>query len=154
MITEVELSIIPQDMVTRVVTNMDFWEFVQALHQLQSDYNAALNGTGPQTVAQVLASYEGTQVTADLYALHAPPEMHRKLLEKSALGRALSLQHCFSPWAAQRRTSLTWSLWPCLADTLKSWAAVGTCMSVRADVLVCAEQLDNLAELHYPGTRG
>ena len=74
MITEVELSIIPQDMVTRVVTDMDFEEFVQALHQLQDDYNAALNGTGPQTVAQVLAKYEGTQVTADLYSLHAPWE--------------------------------------------------------------------------------
>ena len=95
-ITEMELSLIPQDMVTRVVTNMDFWEFVQALHQLQDDYNAALNGTGAQTVAQVLASYEGTQVTADLYSLHAPREMHQNLLDISVLGRPLAPALLFS----------------------------------------------------------
>jgi hypothetical protein len=36
------------------------------VQMLQDDYNGALNGTGSRTVAEVLASYQGTQVIFNL----------------------------------------------------------------------------------------
>lgn len=60
-ITEVEMVIMPQDMVERTVTTMDFMDFVEAMQKLQDDYNSAMNGTSKRTVADVLAEYEGTQ---------------------------------------------------------------------------------------------
>ena len=61
-ITEVEMIIMPQDMVTREVINTEFSVFVKAMQTLQNEYNAALQGTGSKTVVEVLAEYEGTQV--------------------------------------------------------------------------------------------
>ena len=65
-ITEVEMVIMPQDMVEREVTTTDFSAFVEAMQILQEEYNAALNGTGSKTVVEVLAEYEGTQVRRPL----------------------------------------------------------------------------------------
>ena len=61
-ITEVELSIIPQDMVERLTFETSFAEFVDSMMDLQEDYTEALNGTSPMTVSEVLSDYEGTQV--------------------------------------------------------------------------------------------
>ena len=41
---------------------------------LQDDYNEALNGTSGRTVAEVLSSYEGTQVC--LYPSFVPDKRH------------------------------------------------------------------------------
>ncbi len=61
-ITEVELSIIPQDMVERVTFDSPFADFVDKMIDLQDDYTEAVNGTSSRTVAEVLSDYEGTQV--------------------------------------------------------------------------------------------
>lgn len=66
MITEVELAIIPQDMVERETFETSFEEFVDRMMDLQEAYLAALNGTTEQTVAEVLAEYEGTQAFISL----------------------------------------------------------------------------------------
>lgn len=71
-VTEVELSIIPQDMVARTVTATDIWGFVDAMKTLEVDYKAALSGTGPRTVAQVLSEYEGTQVRVKVLKQRPP----------------------------------------------------------------------------------
>lgn len=72
-ITEVEMVIMPQDMVEREVTTTDFSEFVAAMRVLQEDYNAALSGTGSKSVAEVLAEYEGTQASLSLTPLMYGP---------------------------------------------------------------------------------
>lgn len=61
-ITEVELSVIPQDMVGRETYETTFEEFVDRMRELQDDYNEAVNGSSSRTVAEVLSDYEGTQV--------------------------------------------------------------------------------------------
>ena len=62
MITEVELSIIPQDMVERETFETSFWDFADKMQELQDDFLEAVNVTSSMTVAEVLAEYEGTQV--------------------------------------------------------------------------------------------
>lgn len=62
MITEVELSIIPQDMVERLTFETSFADFVEKMMDLQEKYTEAVNGTSSRTVADVLSDYEGTQV--------------------------------------------------------------------------------------------
>ncbi len=52
--------------VAEVLSMMDWGcghdgEAIRFVQVLQDDYNGAVNGTGDQTVAEVLASYEGTQ---------------------------------------------------------------------------------------------
>ena len=64
-ITEVELSILPQDMVERLTFETSFADFVDAMMDLQEDYTEAVNGTSSRTVAEVLSDYEGTQVDKD-----------------------------------------------------------------------------------------
>ena len=61
-ITEVELSIVPQDMVERVTFDSPFADFVDKMIDLQDDYTEAVNGTSSRTVAEVLSDFEGTQV--------------------------------------------------------------------------------------------
>lgn len=70
-ITEVELEIVPQDMLEREVFSTSFDDFVAAMKQLQDDYVAALNGSSKSTVADVLSEYEGTQ--ASLPDCHSHP---------------------------------------------------------------------------------
>lgn len=60
-ITEVELAIMPQDMVARTTDDISFWDFVKILKDLSEEYRAAKNGTSDKTVAEVLAAFEGTQ---------------------------------------------------------------------------------------------
>ena len=62
MITEVELSIIPQDMVERLTFETSFADFVEKMIDLQEEYTEAVNGTSSRTVADVLSDHEGTQV--------------------------------------------------------------------------------------------
>lgn len=62
MITEVELMIKPQSMITRTGFLLGFDQFVAEIHQLQADWTGALAGTNGLTIAQVQNAWEATQV--------------------------------------------------------------------------------------------
>ena len=61
-ITEVELMIKPQSMINRVGINVNFYDFVASIQQLQADWNGAVAGTNGMTTAEVQNSWEAVQV--------------------------------------------------------------------------------------------
>lgn len=68
-ITEVDFAIIPQQLLTRTLTNMTFSDFQQWMAKNQDSYKAALQSGSPASISAALQPLDRTQVWDSYHVL-------------------------------------------------------------------------------------